>query len=60
MILSCLLFASLQKLSKADNNADKVILHIERQAVMEVVIQVIVNSFDIDDQIGMKNVCLVY
>lgn len=60
MIISCLSCACLQKLSKADSNADKVILHIERQAVMEVVIQVIVNKFDIDDQIGMKNVCLVF
>ena len=24
---------------------------------MEVVLQVIVNSFDIDDQVGMNNVC---
>ena len=33
-------------------------LHIERQAVMEVLLQTFVNNFDTDDQIGMKNVSM--
>jgi len=34
-------------------------LNIERQAVMEVLLQTFVNNFDTNDQIGMKNVSMV-
>lgn len=40
------------------NDAEKIVLFIERQVLIEVILQAIVNSFDIDNTISMKRVCL--
>jgi len=43
--------------TKHNSNAEKVVLVIERQALIEILLQVIVNKFHKDDKAEMKTVC---